>query len=641
VRKVSVIALLLILAAGYALADPALGGGRGLWRVQDARVEEDGALVFANRWMFNREAFGDVSVWRGPLYGLEMNYAPVPVVEVFGSLIGITDFKTGPNRLYYDWQGESFGAKLSVPFLPVFKLAGTWHWLMERSDYHFVEDGFMDGLATKGMSWRAVGAFRFAELYKTLPTLMFNYGQSFEENGNKFLGAGIEFPSNAVDLFVEITSEVPSDENFSAFFGKDYTPKARVAPGVRIKIPYFHLNGGVEIALNDSVPDYEAILGFSFVSPFPKMKPKPWGRLAGKVQDARSDLPLEAKITFPNRKIRPLQTDPATGVFFLQKAPVGVVVVQASKEGYIPDAVPMVITDRGFATHTFKLKPLVPYGTVAGRTYDIYSGKPLEAELSFTGTQIEPVESNPVTGFFRADNVPAGLVSVVAQKEGFFTEERVVEVEDGGVTKLNIGLASLDMKGVLKGKVVDRKTGEPLIATISFSKAQRPSIHTDSATGQFELELPVGSFEVKVESWGYLPQPSSFNINKGDTTTRIFEMVSKGMALTLKGVYFEFAKAKLRTESYIALMEAARIMKENPDIRVEIQGHTDAIGTDKANQKLSERRAYAVINFLVQYGGVDAKRLVAKGYGESKPIATNDTDEGRQLNRRVDFVILK
>jgi OOP family OmpA-OmpF porin len=97
----------------------------------------------------------------------------------------------------------------------------------------------------------------------------------------------------------------------------------------------------------------------------------------------------------------------------------------------------------------------------------------------------------------------------------------------------------------------------------------------------------------------------------------------------------------LKTESYPALMEAAQIMKDNPDIQVELQGHTDSLGSDAFNQKLSEKRAYAVMNWLVQFGGIDAKRITAKGYGESKPITSNDTDEGRQLNRRTDFVILK
>lgn len=635
--------LLGVLAAVVATvhADPALGGGRGLWRVQDARVEEDGALVLANRWMFDRLAGGDSSVYHGPLFGLEMTYAPFPFVEVFGSLVGVNDFRTSPNRLKYAWQGQTVGAKLSLNFIPVLKLAASGHWWMARDEYTFIEEGYLDGLFDEGKSWRAIGALRFWELYKTLPTLMFNYGQSFEDGGNQFAGAGIEFSSDAIDVFIEATSETPKGEAFGAFIGEDFTPKARVAPGVRVRIPYFHITGGVEIGLTDEVPDYEILAGFTFVSPFPKPKPKPWGRLAGKVVDERSGMPLKAKVTSPNGKFRAQETDDETGIFFLQKAPTGVIVVQAEAEGYLPEAVPLVITDQGYANHTFKLKPMVPYGTVTGRVFDTYSGAPLSAEVGFAGTDIKPATSNELTGFFRVDNVPAGLVSVRIEKDGYFPEERVAEVEDGGVSKLNVGMAPLDMKGTFKGRVTDKKTGEPVEATISFIGGNRPNLMADAETGAFETELPVGPYDVKVDAWGYVSQTSTFSIEKGGTTERNYELVSKGMILTLRGVYFEFGKAELRTESYPALTEAAQIMKDNPDIMVEIQGHTDAIGGDEANQKLSERRAYSVVNFMVQYGGIDPKRLAARGYGESKPIAPNDTDEGRQLNRRVEFVIQK
>ncbi|NPV14357.1 OmpA family protein [candidate division WOR-3 bacterium] len=641
--KKVVLSLLLIVTVFLTglYADPALGGGRGLFRVQDARVEEDGALVFATRWMFSRANLGEnVTLYRGPLYGMEMNYAPFPFCELFGSLVGVVDFRTNPNALFYDWQGQILGAKLSFPYLPVVKVAALGTWVMPKSTYNFKEtDGFLDRLASDKNSWRALLSLRFWELHKTLPTLMFNYGQTLTGEKENFAGIGIEMASNAIDLFVEATSEADASAGFSALLGKDYTPRARITPGVRIKMGVLHLNGGIELGLTDAVPDYEGIFGISFVSPFPKPPEKPWGRLVGKVEDARSGMPLEAKVRFIKRRLPTLKTDPENGTFFLEKLPAGVVVVEASKEGYIPEAVPLVIPDKGYATYTFKLKPLVPYGTVAGRVSDAYNGKPLEATVSFVATTVPPVTSNPTTGFFRSDNVPAGLVVVRVEKEGYFPEERAVEVEDGGVTKLNIALSSLEMKGVFKVKVVDKQTGAPLTATISFTQGERPSFTTDATTGEYQMELPVGSYEVKVEVPGYLPQTSSFAINKGETTTRTFELVAKGMVLTLKGVYFEFGKATLRTESYPALMEAAQIMKDNPDILVEIQGHTDNIGSDKANQILSEKRAYSVMNFLVQYGGIDPKRLTAKGYGESRPIASNDTDEGRQLNRRVEFVI--
>jgi outer membrane protein OmpA-like peptidoglycan-associated protein len=634
-RYLFVLAVMALIIAPSAFADPALGGGRGLFRVQDARVEEDGALVFANRWMLSKTDLGDeVTMYRGPLYGLEMNYAPFPFVEVYGSILGVVDFRTNPPALTYDQQGELLGGKLSIPWLPVLKLAGSMQVATENTTHSF--QGYMDGLTWKGTSWRAIAALRLWDLYKTLPTLMFNYGEiSFDsDTGWHFLGAGIEFPSNALDLFVEASSEAGENQEF---FGSAAT--ARITPGVRLKIPYFHLTGGVEFGLTDNTPRYEGILGFSIVSPFPKPPRKSFGRLAGKVQDARSGLPLAAKVSLSGARGGSVKTDPRTGVFYMQKAPTGIIVAEASRDGYIPEAMPLVITDGGFATYIFNLKPLVPYGTVAGRVTDAYSGKPLEAQVSFVATGIAPANSNSITGFFRVDNVPAGLVTVKIEKDGYFPEERIAEVEDGGVSKLNVALASLDMKGTLKGKVTDKKTGEQVKATISFADAQRPAIQADAGT--FSTELPVGFYDLKVDAPGYVQQTSTVKIDKGETVERMFEMVAKGMVLTLKGVYFEFAKANLKTESYPALMEAAQIMKDNPDIQVELQGHTDNVGSDAYNQKLSEKRAYAVMNWMVQFGGIDAKRITAKGYGETKPITSNDTDEGRQLNRRTDFVILK
>jgi outer membrane protein OmpA-like peptidoglycan-associated protein len=638
VRRLPILILALALCAGVVTADPALGGGRGLFRVQDARVEEDGALVFANRVMFHKVDIEDADVYRGPMFGFEMSYAPFRFIEMWGCLNNVAELGIDPWSFTFDQQGYQLGGKLSVPWIPVFKLAGSYHWSFEKEEHTFKETGgYMDGYFDAGSSWRLIGSFRFWELHKTLPTLMLNYGQSFEEGGPQFFGGGLEMASNAVDLFVEATSEI--EPGNGGFFSEGAA--SRLTPGVRIRIPYFHLTGGLELGLSEDIPKYTGIFGMNFVSPFPKPPPKPWGRLAGKVEDARSGMPLDAKLEFVNARMGAMRTDPSTGAFYKTRVPTGVYIVQASKEGFIPEAVPMVVTDGEFAVHTFRLKSLVPYGTVTGRTYDIYSGRPVAASIGFRATEVTPVSSNEVTGFFRADNVPAGLVIAVAELDGYFAEERIAEVEDGEVTKLNIGMAPLDMIGAFKGKVVDKKSGDPLQSTISFVDAQRPELHTDSTDGSFEVELPVGSYEVKIEALGYVAQTSSFAIEKGEDAERTFELVSKGMVLTLKGVYFEFGKAELRTESYAALMEAARTMKENPEIAVEIQGHTDDVGTDDANQKLSEKRAYAVVNFLVQYGGIDMKRLTARGYGEAQPVAPNDTEEGRQLNRRVDFVILK
>jgi OOP family OmpA-OmpF porin len=108
--------------------------------------------------------------------------------------------------------------------------------------------------------------------------------------------------------------------------------------------------------------------------------------------------------------------------------------------------------------------------------------------------------------------------------------------------------------------------------------------------------------------------------------------------LQLKGVTFEFNKDRLRPDSKTVLDTVVEIMKRYPDMKVEVAGHTDNIGSDSYNQKLSEKRANAVRQYLMQ-AGINGDNMTAAGYGEKEPIATNDTDEGRELNRRVELRI--
>jgi OOP family OmpA-OmpF porin len=109
--------------------------------------------------------------------------------------------------------------------------------------------------------------------------------------------------------------------------------------------------------------------------------------------------------------------------------------------------------------------------------------------------------------------------------------------------------------------------------------------------------------------------------------------------ISLDGVYFDFDKATLRPEGIAVLNEAAALLKTNDRVVVEVAGHTDSVGSEEYNQGLSERRANTVRDYLVSQG-ITATRLTARGYGEVQPVATNDTDEGRQLNRRVELIVL-
>jgi outer membrane protein OmpA-like peptidoglycan-associated protein len=113
-----------------------------------------------------------------------------------------------------------------------------------------------------------------------------------------------------------------------------------------------------------------------------------------------------------------------------------------------------------------------------------------------------------------------------------------------------------------------------------------------------------------------------------------------GVSGVLRNIYFDFDKWSFKNESYNELNKLERMMHQNPNIQVEISGHTDNIGTRAYNMFLSRKRAEAVKDFLTGKG-IDARRVKAAGYGESRPLASNDDErEGRELNLRVEFLVI-
>jgi len=109
--------------------------------------------------------------------------------------------------------------------------------------------------------------------------------------------------------------------------------------------------------------------------------------------------------------------------------------------------------------------------------------------------------------------------------------------------------------------------------------------------------------------------------------------------ISLDNVHFDFDKATLRPEGFVILDKAAALLQQHERVVVEVAGHTDSIGTEAYNQGLSERRATTVKDYLVSKG-IKASRMTVKGYGEAQPVASNDTEEGRAMNRRVELIVL-
>ena len=115
--------------------------------------------------------------------------------------------------------------------------------------------------------------------------------------------------------------------------------------------------------------------------------------------------------------------------------------------------------------------------------------------------------------------------------------------------------------------------------------------------------------------------------------------IEVGKSITLKNVFFVRSKADLLPDSYSELDRLAKVLTDNPELKIEISGHTDNVGDPALNVKLSEDRVATIKNYLTGKN-ISAKRLSGKGYGGSKPIASNATEETRKLNRRVEFIII-
>lgn len=200
----------------------------------------------------------------------------------------------------------------------------------------------------------------------------------------------------------------------------------------------------------------------------------------------------------------------------------------------------------------------------------------------------------------------------------------------------------------VKGVVKDKKTGKELKARIELFDINKNAIvsmvQSDSISGEYLMVLTQGSeYALYVNRKGYLFQSLSFDYSVVTDFEPVImnialESALKGSVAVLKNIFFDVDKYDLKEKSITELEKIIQFLKENTQIRIEISGHTDNTGNQTHNQQLSEQRAKAVFTYLTDKG-IDSKRLTWKGYGSSHPITPNDTDQNRQQNRRIEFLV--
>ncbi len=206
-----------------------------------------------------------------------------------------------------------------------------------------------------------------------------------------------------------------------------------------------------------------------------------------------------------------------------------------------------------------------------------------------------------------------------------------------------------------KAKVTNAATGYPIIARVEFTDLKTGKVFVSASTksdGTFLVCLPAGKdYALNVSKEKFLFFSDNFNLVESATFDKPFlldielqpisttdAIVKEGKPIVLRNVFFETGSSALRQQSMTELNDLAKLLTENSGLRIQINGHTDNVGDRAFNQTLSETRAKSVHDFLLSKS-IAPDRLRFKGFGESKPIESNDTLEGRARNRRTEFVV--
>ncbi len=276
------------------------------------------------------------------------------------------------------------------------------------------------------------------------------------------------------------------------------------------------------------------------------------------------------------------------------------------------------------------------YGFVTDEEYNPIEG----VEVTIAGQQDVMVYTNSA-GYYILQDLPPGDHNVIYARPGYESKTVSCKVENGKKIELDQVLKRGEVKkGGVRGIIADYLTNEPLIAQVTIMELNRTV--ASEKNGYFEFaDIPAGTYLLKVQAMNYVSSQTDAVVVSGKFTDLMIRIFREGSTIVLQGVEFEFNSAKLKPESCPVLDDAARILTMHPEIDVEVRGHTDDIGSDAYNLKLSQKRAESVRQYLIDVHMIEPVRLIPVGYGERRPIADNTTEEGRKKNRRVEFLILE
>jgi outer membrane protein OmpA-like peptidoglycan-associated protein len=670
IQALGTTAALLLLASGSAsAAGTSLDGVRGLLRIHSADVSTQGYVAGTIYGLYSQEFYPDQLSPRGREkveFGAGMmsfGYTPTPFVElslrataegqwVDAYKLGDTGYEIGMGDVAFnvktlltpvDRKNWMLGAELGLaaPTGNANAFVGSWDREgLDISGRVNLTYANVDPNGDPNVRFHAnAGYVKRTSEFNEAAWAATSVGGTVPRSvvgGDQFLyGAALEVPaSKGWTVFAEWSGEYDMDA--PADFGDN---PMRVTPGLRWANRGGSLvwTSGYELSVSsdEASPPWQWISGFTFggyASPVS-------GALMGVVRDAETGDPIPGASIQVRNSEAAAETD-GMGAF-RTKVPEGYAVIELVAEGYNPKSRVVEMSGHNLVEYDFTMTKRNVLGSVRGRIRDSETGSPLFARVRVAGTE-DWVETDPETGSYFLESVPEGDARIEVESSRYLAKADVASVVAGDIMALDVSLER-DMKsqmGVVSGYVKDLASGQAVPATITARGKGTKTATVDPTTGLYELELEEGTWSLSAVRPGYVAQVEQVAVAPNDASVRNFDLGELPKTMTLQGVFFDSGAATIKRESFSALEKAAEFLQQNEAVAVVIEGHTDSQGSLNANVSLAQRRADSVMKYLVVNHGVDPRRLKAAGMGPKEPVASNDTVEGRALNRRIEFEIL-
>jgi len=321
--------------------------------------------------------------------------------------------------------------------------------------------------------------------------------------------------------------------------------------------------------------------------------------------------------------------------------------ISAEKDGYITQTINLKQTKEEDKTEKIYLEKLIKTFDLDLQAFDKETSVPVDAKVYL----VDPVTgTESLLGEGSTLNTPLEIGKehqLVVRANGFDDEVVKIKYDKFGTLNKPVYMNKSFIGAQLKLTVIDEDTKKVIKSTVMVSDITVPAtpinslmVMNDITPDQYPLNMN-RKFEILITKEGYFNQSLKLEVTRSEPLNRTVELSALGVgkSIVLDDLLFKTGKAELDQRSYRLLDQMVDFMNQNPTLKIEIGGHTDNVGSDGSNQRLSEARAKSAVDYISNKG-IDITRLKAKGYGEAKPRADNGTDDGKALNRRVEMKVI-